>query len=65
MNEKEFLKRGEVAELIGITTRHLHTIRTNDQTFPRPGRTGRVRVLFWRRADVIQWMDEGGYGNAI
>ena len=54
----ELLTLSQVAEMLGVSTRHLLDLRKGS-SFPQPVRLG-VRKVAYRRTDIVRFIQSGG-----
>ena len=52
--EAEALTDAEVAALLGVSKRTVHTRAAGDRTFPASVRIGRCRR--WLRVEILEWL---------
>ena len=52
----EALTDVEVAAILGVSKRTIHTRAASDRTFPASVRIGRCRR--WLRAEILEWLEK-------
>ena len=57
-NQCMLMRPNEVAQLLGVSKKHLSNL-SKTKNFPKRVRIG-TRAIGWRRGDLEQWVSEGG-----
>ena len=57
-NQSILLRPNEVAQLLGVSKKHLLNL-SKTKNFPKRVQIG-TRAIGWRRTDLEQWISEGG-----